>query len=336
VNKRSSLRSRFNTVFQGRTRTVLCVALVIWGLALFDLTLLPRNPNTFLPFLLPERLVGVVVQPDVTIVTSTPSTRPPGPWLITPVGNGARVVGADLPDEHDPKRRRDRRFTATLKTTVPKLGGTTPFDVAAWDGDAPALFTISSPHRRRPLIDVYGLRGKPRRLLSARVPLPAQTMDRRDLAIERWSGPRPDLFVIERNAQRRKPKRPPSFQPWSVRIYSGESGFKHQIVHSQLRPKLSRRLSKYEWWVAVGSRHHKKPDIVLVTRERKTGSQRTEIHILSGKKLFHQFSVHAATALPQRIGPERQFVFQPDSEGGSVLMLKTEKGQFELRAAPLP
>ncbi|HEX4463237.1 MAG TPA: hypothetical protein VH042_01195 [Solirubrobacterales bacterium] len=332
----SSLRSRFNTAFQGRTRTVLVVALIIWGLALFDLTLLPRNPNTFLPFLLPERLVGVVVQPDVTIVTSTPSTRPPGPWLITPVGKGVRVVGADLPDEHDPKRRRDRRFTAALKTTVPNLGGTTPFDVAAWDRHTPALFTISSTHRRHPRIDVYALSGKPRRLLSTTVPLPAQTMDRRDFAVERWSGPRPDLFVIERNAQRRKPKRTPSFQPWSVRIYSGESGFKRQIVHSQLRPKLSRRLSKYEWWVAVGSRHHKKPDIVLVTRERKTGSQRTEIHILSGKKLFHQFSVHAATALPQRIGPERQFVFQPDSEGGSVLMLKTERGQFALRAAPLP
>jgi hypothetical protein len=256
-------------------------------------------------------------------------------WLLTPRERGLRVVGADLPSEHDPHRRRDGRFTPRLRTSIRDLHGAKPIDVADWRDHTPALFTISSA-RHDTTLDAYSLRGPSHRLLRAELPLPAQNTDRRYFALAQLSGARPDLFVIDRNAQRRKPKREPSLQPWSVRVYSGESDFQRQILHTLIRPKLSRRISKYDWWVDVGPRHREKPDITLVTRERRTGSNRTEIHLLGGNKKYREFSLHAATVLPQRLGPQRQFVFQSDAQGGAVLMLKVEKGQLIVRALPLP
>lgn len=323
------------SVFDGRKRVVLSVALLVWGLTLFDLILLPRKPPSFLPALAAERLVSVRVVPDATVLTSADPTSPVGPWVLTRSDDGLRVVGAKLPNEHNPKRRRDRVFFPRLRTTVPDLGGATSIDIDAWNGKEPALFAIASP-RENPTLDVYTLQRPARHLLSATVPLPRQTSDRRDFFVARWSGRRPELFVVDRNAGRRKPRSKPSPRPWSIRVYSGESGFRHQIERFFVPRKISRRASKYVWWLDVAPRHRRKPDLVFVSRQRKTGSRRTEIHILSGRKHFREFSIHAATILSQRVGPRQRFVFQPGPKGGAVLLVKVEGGELSVRALPLP
>jgi hypothetical protein len=330
-----SIRSRIRALFSGRKGAVLSVALIVWGLTLFDLTLLPRQDTPFLPALGTERLVDVRVVPSATIVTSADPTSPGGPWVLTRQGNNLDVVGTLLPDEHDPRRPTNHIFRPRLRATVPNIEVQTPIAVDGWNKWAPALFTISSA-RESPTINVYSLQRPGHPLLSSNVPLPPQTTDRRDFFIARWSGLRPDLFVVDRNTGRRKPQSEPSLHPWSISIYSGESGFKRLIERSFIRPKLSRRLSKSNWWLDVAPVRQKKPNLFFITRERRTGSHQTEIHVLSGQSKFHNFSLHAATALPQRLGLARRFVFQPGREGGAVLMVKIEHDKLSIRALPLP
>lgn len=108
------------------------------------------------------------------------------------------------------------------------------------------------------------------------------------------------------------------------------------IMRTLLRPKLSRRLSMYDWWLDLATELHKNPSLVLVTRARKSGSGRTEVHILSGQSRFRSFSMHAVTVFPLRASLVNQFVFQPERRGGAVLMVKVERGRLTTTTIPLP
>jgi hypothetical protein len=217
-----------------------------------------------------------------------------------------------------------------MRTTLGALGGT-PIDVEVWPGAGPALFVVSSP-RRSPSLRVLSLRaGRP--LLESRVPLPPQRSDRRDFFVARWSGPRPDLFVIDRNVNRR---RPPSSRPWSIRVYTGESGFERLTFETSLRKLLSKQLSQRDWWLDVGFRRQPKPSLVLVTKGKRTGTGQTEVHVLSGHSRFRRFTLHTGTELPERYGLIRRFVFQSERRGGSVLMAQIRHGRLNLVPVPLP
>jgi hypothetical protein len=309
---------------------VLTVSLIVWALALFDLTLLPRVSSQYLRTLPSKRLVGVTVAPGSTVVTSTDPDAPADLWVISHRGTKVEVVGAQMPRPHNPRGVRQRVLTPSVRTTLGTLGGK-PIDVEEWLGSGPALFVVSSP-RRSPTLRVLSLRsGRP--LLESRVPLPPRRTDSRDLFVARWSGPRPDLFVIDRDVNRRRPKSP---HLWSTRIYSGESGFKKLVFQTSIRKKLSKQLSQRDWWLDVGLRRQPKPSLVLVTRGKRTGTGQTEVHVLSGHSGFHRFTLHAGTELPERDGLTRRFVFQSDRRGGAVLMTEIRDGRLRLVPVPLP
>jgi hypothetical protein len=330
------IRNRLAAVFSSRKAAVLSAALVIWGLTLFDLTLLPRIDAQYLGTLPSKRLVGAAVAPNTTVMTSAGATSPANLWVLTRHRKSVQVIGARLPSEHRRSRKVGGRILRVrMRTTVRRLGRATPIAVAGWAGRHPALFTVSSAHRF-PVLRILSLQGKHHLVLESRVPLPPQRTDRRDFFIARWSGSRPDLFVIDRNAERHRPLRPPSSRPWSIRVYSGESGFKRLVVHTLIRQRLSRRLSKFDWSLNIGSRHHRKPSLVLVTKAHITGSGKTEVHILSGQSKFRAFSLHAITEIPSRVSLKRQFVFQSERSGGSVLMIEIARGQLLVRPVPLP
>jgi hypothetical protein len=323
--------NRLRSAFQGRKGAVLAVSLVVWALALFDLTLLPRVASQYLGTLPPKRLPGVTVTPGSVLVTSTDPGSPANFWILSREGDVTRVVGVRLPRAHGRRSATDRTLDARLHTTLGALAGT-PVDVEAWPGAGPALFVVSSP-RRSPSLRILSLRtGRP--LLESRVPLPPQRSDRRDFFVARWSGSRPDLFVIDRNVNRRKP---PSPRPWSIRVYAGESGFKKLAFETSIRRKLSKQLSQRDWWVDVGIRRQLKPSIVLVTKGKRTGTGHTEVHILSGRSGFRYFSLHTGTELPERDGLTQPFVFQSERRrGGSVLMAQIRRGRLSLVSVPLP
>jgi hypothetical protein len=322
--------SRLRATFGGRKGAVLAVSLIVWALALFDLTLLPRVSSEYLGTLPSKRLVGVMVAPGSMVVTSTDPTSQANLWILSRHDDATRIVGTQLPPPHSRRGVRSKILTPRLRTTLRAVEGT-QFDVELWPGARPALFSVSSPHRS-PLLGVISLRTG-RLLLESRVPVPPQRSDRREFFVARWSGPRPDLFVIDRDVNRRHPR---SRRRWSIRIYSGESDFKTLAFETSIKKRLSRKLSERDWWLNVGVRRPPKPSLVLVTRGQRTGTGQTEVHVLSGHSGFHRFTLHTGTALPERDGLTRRFVFQSDRRGGALLMTEIRHGHLRLVPVLLP
>jgi hypothetical protein len=321
---------RVRAAFQGRKGAVLAVSLIVWALALFDLTLLPRVSSQYLGALPSKRLVGVTVTPGSTVVTSTDPASPANLWILSRHGNATRIVGAQLPPPHTLRGVRSKILAARLHATLRAVKGA-PFDVEIWPGAGPALFAVSSPHGS-PLLRVLSLRTG-RLLVESRAPLPPQRTDRREFFVARWSGPRPDLFAVDRDVNRRQPQ---SRRRWSIRIYSGESDFKKVVFDTSIGKWLSRKLSERDWWLNVGVRRPPKPSLVLVTRGKRTGTGQTEVHVLSGHSGFHRFTLHTGTELPERDGLTRRFVFQSDRKGGAVLMTEIRHGHLRLIPVLLP
>lgn len=322
--------NRLRAAFQGRKGAVLSVSLIVWVLAAFDLTLLPRVSSLYLGTLPAKRIAGVTVTPGSVLLTSTDPTGPANLWVLNRSDAATQVVGVQLPPWHHRLGARTRPPTIGMRTTLPPVVGR-PVDVETWAGAGPALFVISSP-RRSPTLRLISLRtGRP--LLESTVPLPVQKSDLRDFFVARWSGPRPDLFVLDRNVNRRKPLSP---RPWLIRIYSGESGFKKLILESSIKKSISKQLSQRNWWLDFGVRRPPKPSLVLVTRGKKTGTGQTEVHTLSGHSRFHRFSLHTGTELPERDSLTQRFLFQSERKGGTVLMAQIRHGRLGLVPVPLP
>jgi hypothetical protein len=322
--------NRLRGAFQGRKGAVLSVSLIVWVLAAFDLTLLPRVSSLYLGTLPAKRIAGVTVTPGSVLLTSTDPTGPANLWVLSRSDATTRVVGVQLPPWHHRLGARTRPPTIGMRTTLPHVVGR-PVDVETWAGAGPALFVVSSP-RRTPTLRVISLRtGRP--LLESTVPLPLQESDLRDFFVARWSGPRPDLFVLDRNVNRRKPLSP---RPWLIRIYSGESDFKKLILESSIKKSISKQLSQRNWWLDFGVRRPPKPSLVLVTRGKKTGTGQTEVHTLSGHSRFHRFSLHTGTELPERDSLTQRFLFQSERKGGTVLMAQIQHGRLGLVPVPLP
>lgn len=316
---------------RSRRGAVLAVALIVWALALFDLTLLPRKVSSqYLGTLQSKQLVGVTVAPGSLVVTSAAPSSPANLWVLSRRGDATRIAGAQLPPPHSRRAVRSTILTPRLRTTLRAVEGA-PFDVEAWPGAGPALFALSSP-RRSPLLRLISLRTG-RRLLESRVPLPPQKSDRRDFVVAHWSGPRPDLFVVDRDINRRHPL---SRRPWRIRVYSGESGFERLAFERSIKKSISKQLSRRDWWLNVGVRRSPKPSLVLVTRGGRTGTGQTEVHVLSGRSGFRRFTLHAGTGFPERDGLTHRFVFQPDRRGGAVLKTEIRHGRLRLVPVPLP
>jgi hypothetical protein len=322
---------RLRAMFQGRRGAVLSVSLVVWLLAMFDLVVLPRVATQFLARLPSKHVVGIAVAPDSMLVTSTDTHAPANLWIIRRHGTGAEVVGVRVPPSHVGRAVRNRALSVETRANLRNLGGA-PVDVEYWPGAGPTLFVVSSP-RRSPSLRLLSLRNE-RTVLESRVPLPLQRSDRRDFFVARWSGPRPDLFVVDRDVNRRKP---PSARPWSIRIYTGESDFKALAFKTSIRRRISKQLSQRDWWLDVGTRRQPEPSLVFITRGgRKTGTDQTEVHVLSGHSEFRRFSLHTGTELPERSGKTQRFVYQSEGRGGAVLMVRIRDGHLRLIPVPLP
>jgi hypothetical protein len=321
--------NRLRTAFKGRKGAVLAVSLIVWALALFDLTLLPRVAGQYLGTLPAKRLVGVTVSPTSMLMTSTDATAPSSLWILSRHGATTQVVGVPLPIVHTRRGARDKSLTASVRTTLPSPAGL-PVDVEDWPGAGAALFVVSSP-RRSPALRLISLKTG-HTLLKSRVPLPAQKNDRREFFVARWSGSRPDLFVIDRDVNRRHPQ---SRRPWRIRVYSGESGFKKLAFETSIKKRLSRQFSQGDFWIEVGNRRQPKASVVLMTKG-ETGTGQTEVHVLSGHSRFRHFTLESGTELKDRIGLHRRFIFESERRGGTVYMVRNEDERLSLVPVPLP
>ncbi|HEY6550634.1 MAG TPA: hypothetical protein VIY71_05480 [Solirubrobacterales bacterium] len=321
--------NRFRAAFQGRKGAVLSVSLIVWALALFDLTLLPRVAGQYLGTLPAKRLADLTVSPASMLMTSTNATTPADLWILSRRGATTQVVGVPLPIVHTRRGARDKTLTASVRTTLPSPVGL-PVDVENWPGAGATLFVASSP-RRSPSLRLISLSTK-RTLLESRVPVPPQKSNRREFFVAHWSGPRPDLFVIDRDVNRRHPQ---SRRPWKIRVYSGESGFKKLAFETLIKKRLSRQFSQGDFWIEVGNRRQPKASVVLMTKG-ETGTGQTEVHVLSGHSGFHRFTLESGTELKDRIGLSRRFIFESERRGGTVYMVRNQDGRLSLVPVPLP
>jgi len=321
--------NRLRAAFHGRKGAVLAVCLIVWALALFDLTLLPRVTGQYLGTLPTKRLIGVTVSPTSMLMTSTDATVPSSLWILSRHGATTQVVGVPLPIVHKRRGARDKILTASVRTTLPSPAGR-PVDVEDWPGAGPALFVVSSP-RRSPALRLISLKTK-RTLLESRVPVPPQMSDRREFFVGHWSGPRPDLFVIDRDVNR---DHPPSHRPWKIRIYSGESGFKKLAFEFTMKKLRSRQFSQGDFWIEVGNRRQPKASVVLITKG-ETGTGQTEVHVLSGHAGYRRFTLESGTELKDHLGLHRRFIFESERRGGTIYMVRNEDGQLSLVPVPLP
>jgi hypothetical protein len=321
--------NRLRAAFQGRKGAVLAVCLIVWALALFDLTLLPRVTGQYLGTLPAKRLADVTVPPGSLLMTSTDAKAPADLWILSRHGATTQVVGVPLPIVHTRPGARDKTLTASVRTTLPSPAGV-PVDVEDWPGAGPTLFVVSSP-RRSPSLRLISLKTK-RTLLESRVPVPLQKNNRREFFVGHWSGSRPDLFVIDRDVNRRHPQ---SHRPWRIRVYSGESGFKKLAFETSIKKRLSRQFSQGDFWIEVGNRRQPKASVVLMTKG-ETGTGQTEVHVLSGHAGFRRFTLESGTELKDHIGLHRRFIFESERRGGTIYMVRNEDGRLSLVPVPLP
>jgi hypothetical protein len=273
--------------------------------------------------------VGVRVPPESTLMTSTDASGPASLWILSRQGATTQVIGVPLPLVRTRRGAHGKVVTADVRTSLPSPAGR-PVDIEDWSGNGPTLFVVSSP-RRAPTLQLIPLRAK-RALLESRVPLPLQKNDRREFFVARWSGPRPDLFVIDRDVNRSHPQ---SRRPWEIRVYSGESGFKKLAVETTVEKQRSRQFSQGDFWVEVGDRRQPAASVVLITKG-ETGTGQTEVHVLSGHSRFRRFTLESGTELEDRIGLHQRFIFASERRGGTVYLVRNHDGLLSLVPVPLP
>lgn len=169
----------------------------------------------------------------------------------------------------------------------------TSYDVASWDThDAESVFRIRQEASSVD-VQVYELLGNPRLIGSGTAPTapPAQPDVTREFAIARWTGPRPDLFVIDRGNRSERVR---------VAVYSGESAFVRRIAAFALP---IRGAPPDQWAVDVFRFDGVRPDLAMVRRLAPSGPP--ELHVVSGESGFQRFVVQTPIALPPSSGGRR-------------------------------
>lgn len=275
----------------------------------------PKAPSGFATAVAILVTVAVLATIDLASSHSPPKpAAPPIPRLASqplrgPAGDGGRLEATTVPARGDglylvaPGARGVRvsqlaasaagRLRARAPVTVPLpagLGEAAVSDVGVWRG-RPALFTVDGTSVR-----VIALSRGGRQLASGRSTalrsLPSGS--RRDVRFVLWSGPLPDLMVIDRTAKGRT----------TVRVLSGESRFRKPVARIRV---ADRRFPPSGWTVDAGTVSGTVPDLVFVTHDRDTGTGRTEVHVLEGESRFRRYILQRPTSLPDRPGPGYRF-----------------------------
>lgn len=215
-------------------------------------------------------------EPEKTIATDGDS--PGDNTAIWSIGGEGREGVAERLDLSDTKPRR-QDFRVNLGNPSPQrvldIGewatGTAVFDLRLERGGVRSRVLSLGPRRR---VESRGF---------ARLPRP---LVKREVAIATWSGPAPDLFVIDRGGARERVR---------ITVFSGESGFVLPITTKRAPFK---QLDPDEWTLDVGQLGGRRPSLVGFSRSG-TGSGRPELHVLTGDSDFQEFVVQRPVDRPR-------------------------------------
>jgi hypothetical protein len=181
------------------------------------------------------------------------------------------------------------------------------YSVDTWAGKQ-ALAVVDSHHGRIG-VRIFSL-SDPTRLLAASTaavePAAAQTV-----ALARWSGRLPDLFVVSLD---------PRSGTGRITILSGESGFTRRLVSRRFELKLPTSQSVR---IAVVPQKSAKPDIAfLIGDGRITGSRLPELHVLDGNSLFQKYGLQTALGgLPRTLPRGYRIATGSSSSGPSIYVI---------------
>jgi len=292
--------------------------------ALVVLVVLATAIQTLLPDSDPPKPVGLTV-----------SATAPFPTGMAPATVGALVTDGDLHGDNEPVwqlpvgsgrallheyafAKPDLLDRLRRRLRIPPAERGNIVDVARWDSEGPTdVFSLRRTKGGR-TVTARSTAGELRATGVAPLGAPRRGFER-DVAVATFSGPRPDLFVIDRGPRQERAE---------LTVYSGESAYRQKA----LKVKLPLRgLLPPKWSVDVGVVEGSKPDLVLVTRRGLSG--RPEAHVLSGESRFQ--AAVSQQPLDATVARLRAGFAIGSSLGRPTLYLVSLSGHPSIRLVPL-
>jgi hypothetical protein len=210
-----------------------------------------------------------------------------GLWSVERAGDGVRMSSWRL---------RGGGIVAGPAHVLPGVADAT-VDVGRWSQAHPSVAMTARSVAGGVRVVVHGLEaGAPLVRQGVATGLPPAPREGRFLAFARWSGRRPDLFVIDAAAEQ---------EHMLVRAYSGESGFRELVLFVMV-PFGGFPLSR--WAVDVGAVNGAAADLAIVSRNAATATGKAEIHVATATSGYQAWAQQAPLPLDARESAGRRFL----------------------------
>lgn len=316
----SALRGRRNLAF------VIAATVLVIVVGLYDLTRDRLPPGTFIETLSGRKIFAWVPGSSPTTLEGVTARERPRFAAVSGTGQisdlyaltGRRgeweVTSWALTESKLLNRDNENAITLMNRRKVGYPGPIREFDVSPWRDGEPNLIVFDRAGadrlsvRRLPLgeSESDGVRA-----IDAGItpPLPGlEDGERRTLSMATHSGNLPDLFVIDSGRDLR----------WRISAYSGESGFSRKLDDWVTTKVVSGTLKQDEWQLdAVESPDPDvRPDLQMLTRGIKSGSNHTELHVLTEESGFREFPTRIPVNLDGDLGASHQLLTLPQFEAG--------------------
>lgn len=292
-------------------------AIVIVGLGLFDFSKARLQPEEFLRSKsgraihswLPINRISVI--PDITAAERPRFVTDPGLasaeslWALAGTPGNWKVSSWQQEDPGSLSEPPGKfEYLRTRHLQYPKY--IEKFDIGPWGSPgASSLFSFKTERRagggnvtvtRLPLVPAEG----PAETLGSTPPLPRLAEgSQRVLQIRNYSGPMPDLYVVDSAPSKR----------WRISVYSGESRFQSLIARKFTVEVVAGPLSPKDWAVSLMQPPLAgPPDLSLVTTGFQSGTNHVELHILTERSEYREFPVRIATELDGHVRPSHQIL----------------------------
>jgi hypothetical protein len=203
------------------------------------------------------------------------------------------------------------------------LSGWTAVDIAHWGATNKAAIFLLRQRRQAIEVAVEGLGpDRPKRIVGL-APMGEQPpYIHRDLALARFTGTRPDLFVVNRNVRS---------GAVTLSVFSGESRFRRPVIRNRTLPVAG--LDPKRWVIDVGRSSSSMTDIFFVRRGRGSLTGTAEVHILTGASGYRSFALHSR--ITRRASFASMFAIGPSRSGPSLYSIGFGPGFPMLHITPL-
>lgn len=270
-----------------------------------------RDPGVPVPL---QRIQSLNLGTAVTNVVSDGLSPTSGLWNVDTSTDGT-TMRALFPRPGQP-------------VTLPTAGAPDAVDAARWTRETGVCaFLIRESRDGRLMVDVRRLSSGAvaGRFETARARRPEGS--ERTLQVGRWSGPRADLFILDRG----RPN-----DTMQVRVLSGESGFEDVVLSVIVQQGMG--FGRRNWNVDLADvAGSGRSDIVFTTRFENTGSGRTEVHALAAQTNYSRFLLQVSTTADAESIAGRRFVTVLRRRQPSWILVNGSNGRagvYPLAAGP--